>query len=85
MASMDEFARTPEQQASGKQACLERAREWRLQAGHVRGHAAQLHLAPDVRAGLLHSADACDAQAAWWEAGAQDYELALTSPPEQEG
>lgn len=82
---MDEFVRTPEQQASGRKACLERAREWRLQAGHVRGHAAQPHLAPDVRAGLLQSASSCDVQAGWWEACAREYELALTPTPEQEG
>lgn len=70
---MDEFARTPEQQASGRRACLERARDWHLQAGHVRAHAAQPHLAPDVRDGLLRSADSCNAQANWWEAGAQEY------------
>ena len=73
MANMGEFARTPEQQASGRTACLERARDWRLQAGHVREHAAQPHLLPDVRAGLLRNACICDDAAEYWEAGAQEY------------
>ena len=70
---MDEFARTPEQQARDRRLCLERAADWRGQAGHVRDHAAQPHLMPDVRAGLLRNACICDDEAEYWEAGAQEY------------
>lgn len=74
MANPDEFARTPEQQARGRALCLAEADRWSRQAAHVREHAAQAHLAQEVSAALLRSAERCDGDAAYWEAGAREYE-----------
>ena len=74
MANPDEFARTPEQQARGRALCLAEADRWRRQAAILRDSTAQAHLTPDDRAAVLRSADRCDGDAAYWEAGAREYE-----------
>jgi len=51
--------------------CLARADDWRRQAGHLRDHAAQPHVAPDVSAVLLREAAAAEQMAALWLAGAE--------------
>lgn len=72
MASVEEFARTPEQQAQARQTCLYEAARWRRQAQNLRDQATQQHLPPDVRASLLCNARICDDDADYWGAGAQE-------------
>ena len=72
MASMEEFARTPEQQARARHMCLDEAARWCHEAQHLRDQAAQQHLPPDVRAGLLCNAWICDDCADYWGAGARE-------------
>jgi len=40
--------------------CLARTEDWRREAGHLRNHAAQPHLAPGVSAVLLREAVTAD-------------------------
>ena len=56
-----------------RQSCLSSAEQWRRQAGHLREHAQRGYLRPEQREALLAEAEACDRQADWWVAGAEDY------------
>ena len=56
-----------------RQSCLASAERWRRQAEHVREHAGRSYLQPRQRKALLAEAQACDRQADWWVAGADDY------------
>ena len=56
-----------------RQSCLSSAEQWRRQAGHLRDHAQRGYLRPEQREALLAEAEACDRQADWWVAGADDY------------
>lgn len=56
-----------------RQSCLASAERWRRQAEHVREHAGRSYLQPRQRKALLAEAEACDRQADWWVAGADDY------------
>lgn len=56
-----------------RQSCLASAERWRLQAEHAREHAGRSYLRPGQRKALLTEAEACDRQADWWVAGADDY------------
>ena len=51
----------------------------RRQAGYTREHAQLRHLRPEQREMLLREAEACDRQANWWLAGAEDYAPDATS------
>ena len=66
-------AMSGEQRARGIALCRGEAERWRREAANVRGHATLPHLSPEARATLLRSADRSD-EAAYWEAGARDYE-----------
>jgi len=55
-----------------RQSCLASAERWRRQAQHVREHADRSYLQPQQRKALLAEAEACDRQADWWVAGADD-------------
>jgi len=68
---MPQPIRIAEEHARSTRFCLGEAARWRRQAGNIRGHAALPHLSPQNKAELISSADSCDAQAAWWEAGAE--------------
>lgn len=59
--------------AMERQSCLSSAEQWRRQAFHVREHAGRAYLRPEQREALLLEAEACDRQADWWVAGADDY------------
>ncbi len=61
-----------ERRARGIALCRGEAERWRREAGNVRNHAALPHLDAAARATLLRSADRCDDEAAFWEAGARD-------------
>ena len=65
-------AMTGEQRARGTALCRGEAEWWRREAANVRNHAALPHLDAAARATLLRSADRCDDEAVYWEAGAQD-------------
>ena len=56
-----------------RQSCLASADRWRRQAEQVREHAERSYLLPRQREALLAEAEACDRQADWWVAGADDY------------
>lgn len=56
-----------------RQSCLASADRWRRQAEQVREHAGRSYLQPGQRRALLAEAEACDRQADWWVAGADDY------------
>lgn len=56
-----------------RRSCLASAERWRRQAGHAREHAGRSYLQPPQRKALLAEAEACDRQADWWVAGADDY------------
>jgi len=56
-----------------RQSCLASAEQWRRQAEQIREHAGRSYLQPRQRDTLLAEADACDRQADWWVAGADDY------------
>ena len=56
-----------------RQSCLASAEQWRRQAEQVREHAGRSYLQPWQRDALLTEADACDRQADWWVASADDY------------
>ncbi|QDJ12279.1 hypothetical protein HVPorG_05055 (plasmid) [Roseomonas mucosa] len=61
-----------------RQGCLSSAAQWRQQASHVREHAEREYLWPEQSKALLLEADACDRQADWRFAGADDYALGQT-------
>lgn len=63
-----------EKRARGIALCRWEAERWRREAGNVREHATPPHLSPKARATLLRSADWCEDTAAYWEAGAREYE-----------
>jgi hypothetical protein len=56
-----------------RQSCLASVERWRHAAEHVREHARRRYLSPQQRETLLAEAEACDRQAAWWLAGADEY------------
>ena len=56
-----------------RQSCVASAERWPRQAEHVREQAGRSDLQPRHREALLAEAEACDRQADWWVAGAQDY------------
>jgi len=56
-----------------RQSCLSSAEQWRRQAKQIREHAGRSYLQSRQRDALLAEADACDRQADWWLAGADDY------------
>ena len=56
-----------------RRSCLASADRWRRQAEQVRDHAGRSYLRPQQREALLAEADACDRQADWWLAGADNY------------
>ncbi|MDT8278725.1 hypothetical protein RQ734_21955 [Roseomonas mucosa] len=64
--------------AMERQSCLSSAEQWRRQAFHVREHAGRAYLRPEQREALLLEAEACDRQADWWLAGADDYAPGIT-------
>lgn len=68
---MDTTVTAAEAQAHSVAICLARAADWRRQARHLRDHAAQPHLTPDVSAVLLREAAAAEQMAALWLAGAE--------------
>jgi len=68
---MDTTVTATEARARSVAICLTRADDWRRQAGHLRDHAAQPHVAPDVSAVLLREAAAAKQMAALWLAGAE--------------
>ena len=63
-----------EQRARGIALCRWEADRWRREAANVRNHATLPHLSPEARSTLLRSADRSDDEAAYWEAGAREYE-----------
>ena len=67
-------AMSGEQRARGIALCRGEAERWRREAANIRDHATLPHLSPEARATLLRSADRSDDEAAYWEAGARDYE-----------
>ncbi len=68
---MAQLVKTAEEHACSMRFCHGEAARWRRQAGHVRTHAALPHLSPGARAAVLESAASCDAQASWWDTGAE--------------
>ncbi len=56
--------------AFARRSCLANNAAWRRQATNLRCHAAQAHLAADVRDALHLEAEAADRQADWWLEGA---------------
>ena len=62
-----------------RQSCLASAGQWRRQAEQVREHAGRSYLLPERRDALLAEAAACDRQADWWVAGADDYVPAVAT------
>lgn len=54
--------------------CRWEAERWRREAVLVRNRATLPHLDGMARATLLRSADWCEGTAAYWEAGAREYE-----------
>ena len=56
-----------------RRSCLTSFDRWRRQAEHVSEHAGRSYLLPRQREALLAEAEACDRQADWWVAGADEY------------
>ena len=68
---MAQLIKTAEEHAWSMRFCHGEAARWRRQAGNVRAHAVLPHLSPQAKAAVLESAASCDAQADWWDAGAE--------------
>lgn len=51
--------------------CLAQAEDWRREAGHLRDHTAQPHLAPGVSAVLLREAVTADQMVECWMTAAE--------------
>ena len=63
-----------EKRVRGIALCRWEAERWRREAANVREHATLPHLSPEARAILLRSAERSDDEAAYWEAGAREYD-----------
>ena len=70
-----------EKRARGIALCRWQAARWRREAAHVREHATLPHLSPEARATLLRSAERSDDEAAYWEAGAREYDKQKEDEP----
>ena len=68
---MAQSLKTAEEHACSMRFCHGEAARWRRQAGNVRAHADLPHLSPQAKAAVLENAASCDAQADWWDAGAE--------------
>jgi len=66
------MAQPEDDRARAVRSCLDSADDRRRNARHIREHAARPNLDPQTRAEMLRAASACDQQANWWEAGAED-------------